>query len=1233
MGNAHSARASVIELREKIKIARERRDYFARYLRELLQDYLKERISREFYIETAYKSFDGKTIKEWISYYDNYIKECEALLAHHRKKRIRRHISILFFISFFVLILFSVSNLKFSPTGLFIQEKEKIYAENLIQSEATLGQSVKWTKTISGEQPGDIRTKLPSSAKNIEIKEQANFTISEQGILSRIFNNIGKITGGAIGTAEEQIELNIIGNLTGYEMRYETPAPTSKEEETKTGKTIKISSPDGLHYENVLAFTNLPESLNVKNPTSIKIHWIENNTYISPSSVQDTDNNGIYDYVSWIAPSLSSQTFEIIVITKAEHLDSNKNFISDIYDDVKELDGNWSETISENDYVRVTFEIPLTSNKDITLYPRVVSGNPKIEVYEAEGTTKIAEFTTINSNQYNKIFLKNLQGSQDTFDLRVIGGSVEFDHIIDPAGLVISVENHVISMGPSTIANFSNLGLSQNISNVVPFMTWSVLEVADIDNFNRKAINISINGTAVKINRNLGTANYVNTSISLVEFNPSFVRVQNGTFSIITGSLPIALAQSVNTSRTALIFYYENTLVNDNYDESMIRGNITNSTHLTFDCMTGLTCTQTKAGSWYVFESLNGEFTVQKPALNFITTDIAEFTTIVSVNTSRTFLIASWITSEAQDDPAEGSVDINLANSTAINGTRIGTTAATLNATVFVVTFADDQTGAEVQRGTFSYPNNVNASVLATINAVNTTISTAWSPGSGKMISASAATASESAFQRINLANSTAIRGTRNESTGFALGSWEVIEWPVTTGDTIVPKWSLNSTNGTVAGTFIEHRVNWSDDTALKSYIFSFDNGTGSFTNDSAVGMTGVTNWSNVTKGVNTTAGSTIRWIVYANDTAGNLNNTATFSYVTTNTAPTIPFVQAVSSQNPLESGYRSVLLNFSVNDTDGSGTINLSSVRARFNRTGETNRDNFSCANIGSGGNGQMFTCNVSMYYYDEIGVWTINISARDNSEAGAENSTTNFTYNLLTAMAISPTALTWPSPINLTDTNITATNNPITINNTGNSVNSTINLTAYNLRGETTTTQFIFANNFTIGNVTNGCGAGINASIMTNATSRQLNGTNFSKGNNSLLHGNETSGQEQLFFCLKGVPQDITAQSYSSSFYGSWEIRVLLVALIPGKKRKREKKKVEDDKLIKLLGLVMDELKEEYSLNKREMVRTITDKLKEKYKVSKKEILEVIKEELCIPVTIFSRKLGALESITKYM
>jgi surface protein/parallel beta-helix repeat protein len=128
----------------------------------------------------------------------------------------------------------------------------------------------------------------------------------------------------------------------------------------------------------------------------------------------------------------------IYIITKAEHLDKNRNSISDIYEKVKKLDDIWSETISDEDYVRVTFEKNLTSKNDITLYSKIISGNPRIEIYEKDKTKKIAEFTNLNSNEYNKVLLTNFIGEQDTFDLKIIGGSVKFDYIVDPGTEVCS---------------------------------------------------------------------------------------------------------------------------------------------------------------------------------------------------------------------------------------------------------------------------------------------------------------------------------------------------------------------------------------------------------------------------------------------------------------------------------------------------------------------------------------------------------------------------------------------------------------------------------------------------------------------------------------------------------------------------------------------------------------------------------------------------------------------------
>ena len=73
--------------------------------------------------------------------------------------------------------------------------------------------------------------------------------------------------------------------------------------------------------------------------------------------------------------------------------------------------------------------------------------------------------------------------------------------------------------------------------------------------------------------------------------------------------------------------------------------------------------------------------------------------------------------------------------------------------------------------------------------------------------------------------------------------------------------------------------MRWTDNANLSGYIFSFDNGTGSFVNDGFIEMNGTEDWSNVTKSVNSTVNSTIRWKVYANDTSDNWNETDVFSY------------------------------------------------------------------------------------------------------------------------------------------------------------------------------------------------------------------------------------------------------------------------------------------------------------------------------------------------------------------
>jgi len=288
---------------------------------------------------------------------------------------------------------------------------------------------------------------------------------------------IVKFTGFVVEEDESVQEIVVELNETenAVEIEYYTEAPfIDYEEEIGNGKIVRVSSSDDVHYEDVLIFTGLSEDLGTVETGEVKIFWEENSSYLTPLNVLDVDENGIYDYVEWVAPHSSNQTFRIIVIINAEHLDENKTFVSDIYDDVKELDDIWSETIPDEHFVRVVFERNLTSDRDITIYPRTVNGTPRVEIYEVDGDDIVAEFSEVVDNQYNKVYLDGLVSeSQDSFDLRVLEGDVEFDHIIDPA------DTPLISFIDPTPVSGSSPTLPVNISSSDASEHYALLELDD----------------------------------------------------------------------------------------------------------------------------------------------------------------------------------------------------------------------------------------------------------------------------------------------------------------------------------------------------------------------------------------------------------------------------------------------------------------------------------------------------------------------------------------------------------------------------------------------------------------------------------------------------------------------------------------------------------------------------------------------------------------------------------
>ena len=209
-----------------------------------------------------------------------------------------------------------------------------------------------------------ITAELPEEVFPEEIISSSTEATTTEKVVAEeiIVNPESTTTDGAIATATSTEEIPIVETLAAsssdsISVEYETPAPVIAEANTDTGKIVTVSAEDTLEapVKNVLAFTNIPEIYKVGQENKIKIKWTNNDSQEMQFTTSDEDANGYIDHVEWIVPHLSTQTFEIIFISRALRLDADKNTIEDIYDLVKSQDQNYANLL-DGQYVRVTFE-------------------------------------------------------------------------------------------------------------------------------------------------------------------------------------------------------------------------------------------------------------------------------------------------------------------------------------------------------------------------------------------------------------------------------------------------------------------------------------------------------------------------------------------------------------------------------------------------------------------------------------------------------------------------------------------------------------------------------------------------------------------------------------------------------------------------------------------------------------------------------------------------------------
>jgi hypothetical protein len=148
----------------------------------------------------------------------------------------------------------------------------------------------------------------------------------------------------------------------------------------------------------------------------------------------DLDSDNRIDRAEWSTTDEITEYYlvaKIILATDGLHLDSNRDYVDDVFYEIKTKDNIWTHEIPAGDFVRVTFERVLDSTNDISIFAKS-GGSASINIYEKDGTEVIATIDGISAESFKTALLSNLISTQDVFDLEIVGDAVAFDLIIDP---------------------------------------------------------------------------------------------------------------------------------------------------------------------------------------------------------------------------------------------------------------------------------------------------------------------------------------------------------------------------------------------------------------------------------------------------------------------------------------------------------------------------------------------------------------------------------------------------------------------------------------------------------------------------------------------------------------------------------------------------------------------------------------------------------------------------------
>lgn len=248
------------------------------------------------------------------------------------------------------------------------------------------------------------------------------------------------------------------------------------------------------------------------------------------------------------------------------------------------------------------------------------------------------------------------------------------------------------------------------------------------------------------------------------------------------------------------------------------------------------------------------------------------------------------------------------------------------------------------------------------------------------------------------------------------------------------------------------------------------------------------------------------------------------------NSLPTVLDISGIPNVDMTEAGEVTVSFSVLVDDQDGVNALPTFLENANFTRNSEAVRSDSACGRVSDlNATTVNYSCAITFLYFDDAGEWNVTVGVVDNASEG-DSSTETFTVNELNAFVLVSGSDSFSfGQVFAGSTNILATDDPLTLNNTGNSDPTSVDEEGFDLHGLTDSSSLFGTGNFSM-NPSDAC----EGTSLVNATFVTIGSATLTRGAVAI---------EDLFGCLESTPavDQISQQQYQTNVTGnSWVTRI---------------------------------------------------------------------------------------------